>query len=265
MRTFLVICFLSAGCLEAYADSVFTIGNSLTWDTRPGLLDGDVEWHIDCGKNLQYIHDHPANPCLIATSSLWPDALMSTQYDVVTVQPHSGTSLMQDADVISTWMQMQPNATFVIHTGWPSYTNRETIYHADYTGGGMTHSPGYFIALMDELQARHPGRAIRRTYAIDLLDSIDHDIAAGNAPFMDLSDLYRDVSHMDSMTGWYLMHNSMRLALGQPLSDVGFSGLDSNIKAYLDLKLTSAPEPSSLLLAVLALVGLLAHGRRRRR
>lgn len=27
----------------------YLIGNSLTWDTVPPLLSGDVQWHVDCG------------------------------------------------------------------------------------------------------------------------------------------------------------------------------------------------------------------------
>ena len=53
--------------------SYYTIGNSLTQDTVPAKLDGDVQWHVDCGKSLPYIYENPGKPC-VANSTLWPDA-----------------------------------------------------------------------------------------------------------------------------------------------------------------------------------------------
>jgi len=37
---------------EPKTSSCYLIGNSLTWDTVPPLLSGDVQWHVDCGVNL---------------------------------------------------------------------------------------------------------------------------------------------------------------------------------------------------------------------
>ena len=42
-------------CSGLHADelnSVFLIGNSLTWDTVPSQLGPEVKWHVDCGKSL---------------------------------------------------------------------------------------------------------------------------------------------------------------------------------------------------------------------
>ena len=36
----------------------YLIGNSLTWDTVPQRLDGDVQWHVDCGVPLQIGRAH---------------------------------------------------------------------------------------------------------------------------------------------------------------------------------------------------------------
>src|SRR5689334_19368237 len=82
------------------ASSCYLIGNSLTWDTSPNLLDGDVQWHVDCGVNLAQIHDHREKPC-VDTSTIWTRALREKQHDVVSVQPHYGTTLAQDAAIIS--------------------------------------------------------------------------------------------------------------------------------------------------------------------
>ena len=39
---------------------------------------------------------------------------------------------------------------------------------------------------------------------------------------------------MDRVTGRYLMHNAMRIALGQPRSAAGFEQLPETIRVYLD-------------------------------
>ena len=115
--TFPVILFVCAAILVALnsdrglsqdssGKSFYLIGNSLTWDTVPQQLDGDTQWHVDCGVSLPYIHANPAKPC-VKQSTIWPKALRDKQYDVVSVQPHSGSTLSQDVETISDWMKLQ--------------------------------------------------------------------------------------------------------------------------------------------------------------
>ncbi len=219
----------------ASSSKIYLIGNSLTYDTLPGLLDGDVQWHLDCGKNLKYIHDSPSSPC-VKTSTLWPAALQAKQYDFLSVQPHFGTSLHEDLSVISAWLKLQPTATLVLHTGWNRSAEFEVSYHSAAADSAMLHAPQYFERLKTGLLKLHPTCSIRSTSAIDVLDEIYHDIAGGQAPFASFEELYRDSIHMSTQTGRYLMHNLMRIALDQPLSDQGFQ-LDPPHKEYLTLKL----------------------------
>ncbi len=66
----IALMLVAAACLPSSLDTVqasdnsqteqkttryYLIGNSLTWDTIPGYLDGDVQWHVACGKSLPYI------------------------------------------------------------------------------------------------------------------------------------------------------------------------------------------------------------------
>lgn len=217
------------------APKVYLIGNSLTWDTLPGLLAGDVQWHVDCGKNLKFIYDHPEAPC-VKTSTLWPAALQGKQYDFLSVQPHFGTSLEEDVRVISAWLEMQSAATLVLHTGWNRSAEFEASFHAEADGRQMVHAPPYFDALMAKLGECHPKRIIRSTHAMHTLDEIYHEIESGQAPFKHFEELYRDSIHMTTQAGRYLMHNLMRIALQQPLSDQGFQ-IDAPQKDYLTLKL----------------------------
>jgi len=214
---------------------IYLIGNSLTWDSLPGLLDGDVQWHVDCGKNLQYIFDNPASPC-VKTSTPWNEALKAKQYDTLCVQPFFGTTLEQDLQVISAWMALQPTAGLVIHTGWNRADNFEKDYHANAEVNLMIHSPAYFQALQTQLQAKHPDRSIRISAALDVLDHIWHDIEQGKAPFQSFPELYRDEIHMTTQAGRYLMHNVLRQSMQQPQSDQGFQ-LEATQKVYLDQRL----------------------------
>ena len=234
--------------------SYYLIGNSLTWDTVPSILSGDVQWHVDCGTHLKHVHGHPEKPC-VTNSTLWPAALSAKKYDVISVQPHYGTTLAQDVEVISAWMKLQPKAVFVIHSGWGRHAQ-----HADEFGGyagpeQMIHSPGYFRALLAELRRLHPGRELRQTLAQNLLAQVASDIAAGTAPIKQLVDLYRDDIHLKADSGKYLMHNAMRLALGQPASAAGFEKTEPAMKKYLDgvlAQLKTAPSDKALLAQILA-------------
>jgi len=213
--------------------SYYLIGNSLTWDTVPSKLDGDVQWHVDCGKSLPFIYENPDKPC-VKTSTLWPQALKEKQYDYVSLQIHYGSTLMEDAAVVSELIAMQPDATIILHTGWAKSEYRVEEYAKKNAGGKMQHSPVYFRKLLETLRGVHPDREFRLTYAQNLLHQVATDIGAGKAPFKKIEDVYRDAIHMNVVTGRYLMHNAMRLALDQPISGEGFPKIGEAEKAYLD-------------------------------
>lgn len=240
---------------EAKPKSYFLIGNSLTWDTTPSLLDGDVQWHVDCGVNLQHIYAHPEKPC-VKTSTLWPKAMNDKQYDFVSVQPHYGSTVAQDVETISAWMKLQPKAVFVIHSGWAFHARRADEFGAYAAPTQMEHSPAYFRKLIAELRKAHPGREIRQTMAQNLLAQIDQDIAADyGAPLHDVKQLYRDDIHLTHDAGKYLMHNAMRRALGQAPSTKGFEKVTPKMKAYLDgvvKYLNTPPADRALLKRILA-------------
>jgi hypothetical protein len=170
---------------------------------------------------------------------LWPIALKKKEYDVVSVQPFYESTLAEDVAVISKWLEMQPKAVFVIHTGWPFHGKRAKEYASTDTSGKMQHSPAYIKALIGKLKKRHPDRVFRQTHAIQLLAKIAADIKNNKAPLKDVAELYRDVIHMKLDSGRYLMHNAMRRALGQPKSSKGFEKLDPKLKKYLDSVLAS--------------------------
>jgi hypothetical protein len=147
---------------------------------------------------------------------MWTSALANNTYDYVSVQPFAGTTLEQDTTIISEWMQMQPDAVFVLHTGWNGYGGYVQLYNSQNVTTANA-SDAYFTALEQNLRQLHPDREIRRSVAAAILYDIALDIQSGDAPLTSLSELYRDPIHMSYGDGRYLMHNVMRLALDQGL------------------------------------------------
>ena len=240
---------------EPAANRYYLIGNSLTWDTVPAQLSGDVQWHVDCGVNLPFIYANPDKPC-VKESTVWPTALREKQYDVISVQPHYGSTLAQDLETISVWMELQPKAVFVIHSGWATHAQRAAEFGSHAPPEQMTHSPVYLRALIAGLRQLHPGREIRQTLAQNLLAKIDEDIAAKRAPLEKIEDLYRDAIHLTHSHGKYLAHNAMRQALGQPRSATGFEKLEPEVKNYLDgvlAQLATTAADQALLLQILSI------------
>lgn len=245
----------NATAQEKTSSKHYLIGNSLTWDTVPKLLGGDVQWHVDCGVNLPYIHANPGKPC-VKESTLWPDALKDKQYDIISVQPHYGSTLAQDVETISAWMKLQPKAVFVIHSGWAWHSKRADEFASYASPEQMTHGPLYIRALISELKKIHPGRELRQTLAQNLLACIAEDIAANKAPFKNVAELYRDDIHLTHSHGKYLAHNAMRHAMGQPFSSAGFEKLDPELKKYLDgllAQLSTTPGDKALLTQILSI------------
>ena len=225
-------------CSGLHADelkSVFLIGNSLTWDTVPSQLGPEVKWHVDCGKSLPYIVEHPEAPC-VKSSTLWPSALKNHRFDILVLQPHYGSTLTEDAKAISRLIELQPRAKVVIHTGWSRAETRTAEWSRDETIVGETplsHSAKYFDALLETLRKSHPTRSFARTYAIDALQQLEQEIASHKAPIESIDVLYRDKIHMDLVTGRFLMHSLMRQAIGRPISHTGFDKLDTDSAQYL--------------------------------
>jgi hypothetical protein len=292
---------VACAAVNTSAQSVFTIGNSLTWDALPAALDGDVSWHVDCNKNLPFIFSGTEGFCL-ANSTPWPNAFKSTSFDVVTVQPFTGSSLEEDVKIISTWMQEQPEAAFVIHSGWASIPSLVTTYEMPNVDNRMLHSRAYFRDLLEAVASNHPEREIGYTHALDLIYSVAKDIEVGIAPLDSPEQLFRDATHLEQNSGRYLVHNAMRYALGQPFSDEGFN-IDPHLAQYFQDKIvriadelpqvdamltdpgmlhpgsgasdagmelkslvpptvTNTPEPSSLALLLLFFAGILMHRHR---
>lgn len=218
---------------EAAQIKIYLIGNSLTWDTVPSQLGATVHWHVDCGKSLKYIFEHPEKPC-VSSSRLWPTVLKSEKYDLISVQPHYGTTVEEDLVVISKWIKMQPQATFIIHTGWARSASLVDEYENGESQEKLTHSSAYFDELLSQLRAKHPQTEFRTTHAMRLLIELKKEIDAGNTALTSIEEIYRDAIHMTTTSGRYMMHNAVRETLGQPRATQSFPGVPEALRVVLN-------------------------------
>jgi hypothetical protein len=203
-------------CSLARAD-VYVLGSSYSNDALPPLLDDRPQWHVDCGKPLQYIYDNPSAPCEL-TSTIWPLALTTTQFNHVSFQPVRDVGVTEQSDIntIGYWLSLQPAAVGVIHPTWPFQAQWESEFHnanPDHTLTNYSHQ--YTYDLIGKLRAANPGRRIVSDRANEILDSIYHDIQNGVAPLTDFQQLFRDGSGHLGSYGQYLAHNALRQAFGQ--------------------------------------------------
>ena len=220
-------------CSDARAGGVYLIGNSLTDNCEFQLLDGVVGYNINSGATLKYAYDRTTADAFSPDSGPWREAFAANQYDFVTVQPSPGTTLDEDATAIVAWMALQPDATFILHTGWAWLSHLETEYHGGNPNNYCVRSPEYMADLTAEVARRTGGRTMVSTHANDAIDMIYHDIENHVGPFTAIGDIYRDEPHLN-FTGRLLAHNLMRQSLGQPLSDVGWGVyVPAATKAYL--------------------------------
>ena len=231
---------------------LYSLGNSLTFDALRNYQ-GSVEYTINCNQNLNRIFENPSETCLPrkAESRPWDQAFADTSYEFVTVQPFRGTTLAEDVSAISSWMDLQPDAAFIIHTGWTSAGARESTYNAALGDGMMKHSVAYFDALSSELENLQPDRVIGSTNIIGILQGIAEDIARDASAVDSIENLYRDPIHCNA-AGQYIATNAFNRALGKSFTDVGFESVDQSVRNYFDSEILASvetvPEPSSLVI-----------------
>lgn len=60
------------------------------------------------------------------TSTPWPKAWKETQFNQISFQPHYGSTIDEDADVIGKWLTMQRDARVLVHPGWSRTAIRRT-------------------------------------------------------------------------------------------------------------------------------------------
>ena len=254
LRYFVFLIITTSFTVPLASAPLYSIGNSLTFDALRRFA-GDFDHTINCNQNLDRIFNNPEQTCVptLEGARPWDDAFATESYDFVTVQPFVGTSLSQDVAAISAWMTLQPDAQFIIHTGWTSAGARESQFNAPLDPGRLSYGPAYFDELIYQLESAFPGRRVASTNIIGTLDDIADDIAAGVSPITSIADFYRDPIHFNA-TGQYIATQSFNLLTGTPLDLSRFSSVDETTRQYLDVKIAAniiaVPEPGTGSLAV---------------
>lgn len=226
-------------CTDSGA-AVYVLGSSFSKDALPYALDDQPQWHIDCGRPLQYIYLNPLAPCEF-TSTIWPIALTTTQYAYISFQPVAGTGITEqsDLDAIGYWMSLQPGAVVVIHPTWPGPDIWESTFHDPNPDNNLTnYSQRYHYDLIAKLRSAHPGRTVVSDRANEMLDSIYHDLQNGFGPLNAFQQMFADSSGHSSVNyGKYLQHNALRQAFAQQTGiDNTDTGVDPIFRSYLDGK-----------------------------
>ena len=227
---------------------VYALGSSYSHDAQPWGLDGRPQWHIDCGRPLQYIFDNPLAPCEL-TSTIWPLAFALNQFDYVSFQPVAGEGVTQqsDIDTISFWLTLQPNAVVVIHPTWPLPEQWEEVFHdAEPDNTFTNYSELYGPDLIQKLREANPNRIIVSDRINEIFDSIYHDIENGTGPLVHFEVLFRDGGAHLGVFGQYIAHNALRRAFGQRTSvDNSAVPLPRRVRRYFDAKIRATIRETS--------------------
>jgi hypothetical protein len=133
---------------EAEADSLFTVGNSLSLNHKPNLVEEltgyACDWHYRSSKSMEYIEAHPlevSHP----DSTAWGSVLPATQYTNIAFQPNWATSATIAGEVAAIEniagpvLALYPNTRLYIFDTWHWYSVATAGgTWADYWEGGVT-------------------------------------------------------------------------------------------------------------------------------
>ena len=156
--------------------NIFLIGNSLTQDTIPH--DYATAWHIAPSQGLLSIYNNPSANFL-AGSTQWDTAFAATQYDLISVQPYPSLdepdAMTASVTVISDWVTLQPNAKFIIHTGWAGYQSHDAFYQSTRITGTLAWNRSFYEELISRLRTANPGTEFGINPCINVNESINQD------------------------------------------------------------------------------------------
>jgi hypothetical protein len=202
--------------------SSYHIGNSLTWDGQPEAVAAmasqrnrelRVGYHIRCGSPLPRIAGDdetcvdPAPPF-----GVWRQALAHHPFHVITIQPHTGSTLKADEAVILEIIDSAQHAPagaptqFFIYQAWPAMDADDSDYTAlwnrpatDHDDQRMVYSREYFEHLLRRVRRARPAAPIGMIPAGEVLAELDRRLKEGSLRLMDYqsaADFYRDRLHL---------------------------------------------------------------------
>ncbi len=220
----------AAGPAEAFTS--YHVGNSLTWDSRPQWMDdfavqkvvGDhtVGYHVECGKSLPYIWDHPDSSCVapVPQFGLYAEALPAHEWDALTLQPFNGggATLAVDTARILDFLNLArtnpANGDTAVYLlgAWPAKTGFSDTWLAEVPDADNTpaqRARQYYDHLLNRVRASTDAEV----YLIPsgaVLFELDARMKRGEVPGFDsVADLYRDNLHLTTDVGRFVAAATM--------------------------------------------------------
>lgn len=256
---------ISAWCLCSVAlshevNSVYMIGNSLTYDAGPGGIDNlfaanagtsvYVGWHIRTSSTLKNIWDNKA-PSLtqsgkpIMSPSPYEESLPNLEWDAVTLQIHPRNGATQNSDVqaIKNFVELaqsegkNSNTKFYTYAPWPQQ-NEWDLWDdpAPAANAGAKPAAAYHAAVVNAARAE-TGLEIGMIPIGEVWYQVKLSIDAGTLPALSngelpvIADFYRDNLHasdlgryINGMTVYATLFGNDPTYAIVPASDISFYG-----------------------------------------
>ena len=249
-RRGVTISCLAATILVAYASPVralsfYQVGNSFTFDSQPegtatmleAILGESVEYgyHVRGNQNLQSLWNDPTHPDTLTTD--FGDhtvALPNNSWDFLTLQTFQTVdpnhTLSQEVariqDFVAAADQGGGGSTEIIVYGpWSgrpeNYWNGWHSELAPDPDPQVVSTAAFHDALFDEVAALYPGR-VRLASAGKVIREVRDRILADDFPIDSVSDLYRDLIHLDRGIGRFIASTTMLTTISR-MNPVGLA------------------------------------------
>lgn len=248
MNSLLAMALMFGACMQPAPPTRagYYIGNSLTRDSSPlaqwrvleanGYESGGG-YDIRCGLPLNAIADNQPGLCGIASPAQWQEALTTTAYDYLVLQPHwttAGTStLATDVAAFSMWADMQPPSTQLIIYAAVAPRSDLLVYWgprppvlSPLTDPLTTLMPSYFGALWEELEPRYGARL-----KLAPVGEVTHQLAV---LLGGVDELYRDPTHASAFGAAVATLTLATVIAGHPIEATAadVSGLVGNVTQH---------------------------------
>lgn len=224
--SFLTIAICLQFCSVGSA-STYMVGNSLTFDglghyKEEGLglellaesagVDLTYGFHVRCGSTLSDTLANPTDICIPAPFQYgkFSNALPNYDWDAVTLQPHVGSTLGQDAATCATFIDLakthpgNDDTAFYIYSAWPA---QSTGKYAEYWVGNLHEDDGlpsqqrrqYVDHLFKRVEGENDA-LLRLIPAGEVFYRLDLMIDAGELPGVtSMAQFYRDDLHLSDL------------------------------------------------------------------
>ena len=203
--------------------SLYSIGNSHTWDFRPSTdflqiaksLNIEIKngWHINCGQNLNTIWNNPEQTCVDLTGyGSFKNAIENYKWDAITIQTYIGGTGKAEKKAVEKFLDFiakskNKNSNVFIYCTWPKNSG-EKLADFDYSEAWLSgFNENDTLKIISEkylkyLESSFEGYSdkIKFIPVGKVLYHFDQKAKAGKIPgFSGAGELYRDVAHMNNV------------------------------------------------------------------